>query len=241
MPYEVIVIDNGSQDGASIDYLRQVTWIRLIERPQGTSSGPVAHKEAIDIGIEASRAPFVLAFHTDTIAIRDDWLSWHVQQIQQHAGIAAVGTYKLETKSWHQRLFAAMESIALARRNADAAGDGGRHYIRSHCALYRRETLQQLGLRYNDPQGETAGLTIHYALEANGYEARLLPVEQVMQRVVHLNHGTMVLIPDLGARRRTIRKGLRRITQFMSRPDIQAVWEDESLDHSIPTNLCRAA
>src|SRR5690606_29802738 len=70
VPYEVIVIDNGSKDGASLDYLRTIEWIKLIERTENIGPVAIGHKEAVDIGIEASTAPYVLAFHTDTIPIR---------------------------------------------------------------------------------------------------------------------------------------------------------------------------
>ncbi len=112
VPYEAIVVDNGSQDDESLDYLRGVKWIRLIERTDGIDADPVvAHKQALDIGIAAAEGTYVLSYHTDTIAIRDDWLAWLVRQISQSERIAAVGTYKLERKPlqaaerWLRRAF----------------------------------------------------------------------------------------------------------------------------------------
>ena len=228
VPYEVIVVDNDSAEPESLSYLRQVEWIRLIERTSGVGSKGQGHKEAVDIGIAASRAPFVLAFHTDTIAVREDWLTWHLSHFQANDRVAAVGTYKLEIKSplelWLQRTF-----DRVARRGGSDRGDH-RPYIRSHCALYRKDVLADLRLAYDDPEGDVAGRSVHYALEAHGYEARLLDVSDVLSRVVHLNHGTMVMQPHLGARGTTIRKGLRRIRRFLDRPDIQAIYADDSLD-----------
>ena len=232
VPYEVIVVDNGSQDDRSLQYLRNVTWIRLIERTQNIGELGIGHKEAVDIGIDATNAPLVLAFHTDTIPIRSDWLKWHIEQLTADDRIGAVGTYKLELKSPLQRVLKRFDSL-MARRRSSAENGDHRPYIRSHCALYRRALLEELGLRYNDPEADVAGRHIHYALEQNGYEARLLGVEETLRRVVHLNHGTMVMLPELGARKKSIRIGRRRIDRFLQRPEVQATFNDASLDTDI--------
>ena len=240
VPYEVIVVDNASKDGDSLAYLRGVKWIRLIERIENVGAKGLGHKEAVDIGIAASRAPFVLAFHTDTIPVRDDWLSWHLSFFHADERVAAVGTYKLEIKSSLElRLQRAYDALVRWGRDPDR-GDH-RPYIRSHCALYRKAVLADLGLAYNDPEGDVAGRSVHYGLEARGYEARLLDVRETLRRVVHLNHATMVLQPHLGARGATIRKGLRRISRFVDRPDVQAIYNDASLDRADDLGWVRAA
>ena len=234
VPHEVIVVDNHSRDGHSLEYLRSVEWIRLIKRTGGVTAGPLGHKEAIDIGFAAATAPFVMAFHTDTIPIRGDWLSWHVAQLTAEPRIAAVGTYKLELKSpWLLRLRSWNEWLFGKTHSRAERGDH-RPYIRSHCALYRRDVLEQLGLRYNANPRETAGRDVHFALEQHGYVAKLLSLEETMCRVAHLNHGTMTLLPELGASGRTIRRGRMRIERFFARPDICAVYDDEALDRLDP-------
>ena len=52
-PYEVIVVDNDSRD-KSLDYLRKVSWIKLIERSSedGTLKGSIAEGSALDIGLQ---------------------------------------------------------------------------------------------------------------------------------------------------------------------------------------------
>ena len=230
VPYEVIVVDNNSRDGRSLDYLRSVEWIRLIERTEGVGAVALGHKEAVDIGFAAAQAPFVMSFHTDTIPLRGDWLSWHVEQLTADPQIAAVGTYKLEFKSpWFLSLRSWSERLLRWKLPQGENGDH-RPYIRSHCALYRREVLDQLGLRYNADPTETAGRDVHFAIEQHGYVAKLLSIPETMRRVAHLNHGTMVLLPELGASGRTVRRGRSRIQRFFARPEIRAVYEDDSLD-----------
>ncbi len=233
VPYEVIVVDNNSRDGRSLDYLRSIEWIRLIERTEGVGAISLGHKEAVDIGFAAARSPLVMAFHTDAIPIQKDWLSWHVEQLTVDPQIAAVGTYKLEFKSpWSQRLQSWKESLFFWN-SAGATNGDHQPYIRSHCALYRREVLDQLGLRYNGNPTETAGRDIHFGIEQSGYIAKLLSIPETMRRVTHLNHGTMVWLPELGASSRTVRRGQSRIQKFFTRPEIRAVYEDNSLDKQI--------
>jgi len=225
-PCEVIVVDNGSSDGESLDYLRSVKWIKLIERTEGISDIPgEAHKEALDAGIDAASGEFMLSFHTDTIPITDGWLAWLVEQINSRERIGAVGTYKLERKKPLKRLehwFKAMMQRGDVPRE-------DRPYIRSHCALYRRSVLEELGLKFVDETTAT-GQGVHLAIEDGGYESVLLSVGEMLRRVVHLNHGTMVLIPQLGARKSTIRKGHGRIDRFGDRPEVREILQDDSLD-----------
>lgn len=224
IPYEVIVVDNASKDGASLDYLRQVEWIRLIERTDNVSPlAADAHKEALDVGIAASTAPYVMSFHTDTIPIAPGWLGWMLQQINRQPDIAAVGTYKLERKP-----LKSLEHWAKSLLGRQSEKDS--HYIRSHCALYRNDVLDELGLRFVDEIGRTTGQGIHQKLVESGYQAVLLPVGAMLRHVVHLNHGTMVMIPQLGARKSTIRKGTGRINRFFNRTDVRQTYHDESLD-----------
>ena len=224
--YEVVVVDNGSSDGGSLEYLRGVKWIKLIERTEGISDIPgEAHKEALDAGIAASSGTFVLSFHTDTVPIREGWCAWLVEQINVRERIGAAGTYKLERKKPLKRLEHWLKSLV---RRGDLPRER-RPYIRSHCALYRRSVLEELGLKFVDETTAT-GQGVHMAIQDGGYESVLLSVGEMLRRVVHLNHGTMVLIPQLGARKSTIRKGHGRMKRFLDRAEVREILRDDSLD-----------
>ena len=65
----VIAVDNASADG-SLDYLRSLSWIRLIERSSDDIAGmppALMHTTAMDLALAEVDTPFVLSFHTDTI------------------------------------------------------------------------------------------------------------------------------------------------------------------------------
>ena len=225
-PYEVIVVDNKSSDGGSLEYLRSVKWIRLIERTDDVSNLPGnAHKEALDAGIEASCGKYLLSFHTDTIPIAEGWLAWLVGKMEADPRIAAAGTYKLE----HKKLLKRLEHWFKAKMQRGDVPREDKPVIRSHCALYRRGVMEELGLNFIN-EGTVTGQGVHWAIEDGGYEAKMLSVSEMLRYVVHLNHGTMVLLPELGARRRTIRKGHSRIDRFLNRGEVREILQDESLD-----------
>jgi glycosyltransferase involved in cell wall biosynthesis len=225
-PYEVIVVDNGSSDGASLEYLRSVKWIKLIERTEGISDIPgEAHKEALDEGIDAARGKFLLSFHTDTIPIRDRWLAWLVGKIDADEKIGAVGTYKLE----HKKLLKRIEHWFKDVMRRDEVPRLQRPCIRSHCAMYRRGVMEELGLKFINETTVT-GQGVHWAIEDGGYKSQMLSVSEMLRYVVHLNHGTMVLLPQLGARKSTIRKGHGRIDKFLNRKEVREILQNDSLD-----------
>ncbi len=188
--------------------------------------GAIAHREALDLAVLESTGPYLLSFHTDTIPLREGWLGWLVGELTREERTAAVGTYKLENKPLKR-----LEAWAIRRLSPrSSAAERRREYIRSHCALYRRAVLETLHLTFGNADGQTTGRNVHFGLEEAGYTARLLPVGEMLRWVVHLNHGTVAMVRDRGGSRKTVVHGTRRIERFLSRPEVRAVYEDESLD-----------
>ncbi|MDK1032881.1 MAG: glycosyltransferase, partial [Planctomycetia bacterium] len=165
LPYETIVVDNNSADG-SLDYLRQVRWIRLIER--GEEAGPVgglAHGSAMDIGASSARGDYLLSFHTDTVVRKRGWLSELVSRLENTPRAAALGCGKLDMDSWFRRalkkvsdkhraqrwlrrLFGLKENPRIRKRP---------FYPRSYCALYDLSVLRELNLSFMPADIYTAG------------------------------------------------------------------------------------
>lgn len=238
--YEVIVVDNASQGDASLTYLRSVDWIRLIERTGDIAKGSIAHREAVAIGFEAARAPFVLTVHTDTIPVRSDWLKYHLDPMLKDKRLAAVGTDKLVLRSPLQTVLRQMEEgVMWWKRFRPVRLRNKQPYIRSHCALYRRSIMDEHLLSYNDHPQMTAGQGLHADLCRLGYECRLLDPVAVARRVVHLNHATELLLPELqgSSRRLHLWRGQSRIHKFFLQPEIQSILNDDALDHSVSSSL----
>jgi len=69
---EIIVVDNGSKD-ASLDYLRSLKWIRLIERPEETHTNwPLNVFTAWDRGIQEAAGDYFVTMHSDVFVKRND-------------------------------------------------------------------------------------------------------------------------------------------------------------------------
>ena len=100
---EVIAIDNNSQD-ASVEYLRSLPWIKLIERtPEADDTVPLSHSRALDMALAQVNTPYVLSIHTDTFVKRADWLDMLLKPFKDNTKLAGVGSWKLESKNCLQR------------------------------------------------------------------------------------------------------------------------------------------
>lgn len=234
---KVIVIDNDSND-ASLDYLRSLTWIELIERKAIPGETPVqSHARALDQGLSRVTTPYVLSIHTDTLVKHPNWLNFLITQIEMQPHIAGVGSWKLEAKStWRQWLKLTERHVQriyfrlIGRTQHGLEGIGKNYYyLRSHCAMYRTALLQKLNLHFADGD-MVAGKDMHKQLLEQGYHMTFLPSEVLIHYLEHINHATTVLNPYLSTRKKSVDKGLRRIEKSLARMQAKQILMDVSLD-----------
>ncbi len=234
---KVVVVDNDSRD-ESLDYLRSIKWIELIERTSAPDdTPPLSHSRALDLALSKVDTPYVLSIHTDTFVRRADWLDVLLAPFKQDRNLAGVGSWKLESKTWLQRLgrrFEGAWKIALfrltGRRTYRAERfDESLHYLRSHCAMYRMDVIRSLGTGFSD-SGGVAGSTMHRKMVDAGYRMLFLESEQLGKYVDHLNHATMVLNPELGSSASMVRSGKKRVGNKLRGIDADAILADDSLD-----------
>ena len=233
----LLVIDNNSGD-ASIDYLRSLSWIDLIERQPAPDDTPsLSHSRALDLALAQVQTPFVLSFHTDTFVRRGDWLDFLLHHIKKEPNIAGVGSWKLEIKPFYRRIAKRFEtqaqSLWYGLMGKDRSGLENTHhhvrYLRSHCALYRMDLLRRYQLTFSAQQ-DTAGKVMHQRLIAAAHKMVFLDSTALSDYLVHLNHATMVLNPELGSRKSSISKGLKRIHKILNEINAQEILNDDTLD-----------
>ncbi len=224
----VLAVDNASGDG-SLQYLRSLPWVELIERSSSEVEKllpPAMHSTALDLALDRVETEFVLSLHTDTILLRPDWQDYLMKKINRSEKVAGVGSWKLERFSpLKQALKLAEDSF----RGIFGFGGSEFRFLRSHCALYRTELLRKHTRGFGD--GECAGRSIHKCLLSAGYELDFLPTEELSRYMIHLNHATLILNPEVCAARRTgTPKAFRMLQRKMDSELFAEILRDDSLD-----------
>src|SRR6516165_5044493 len=150
---EVIVVDNGSRD-ESLAYLRSLSWIRLIERPEeSVSNWPANVFTAWDAGLRAASGEFFVTMHSDVFVRRDDWLDPFLREISAGPQVAGAGAWKLALENpWYALQKRVVGSLLASvkrwagRRARSSFREG--HYPRDYCALYRTRPLREHSLTF---------------------------------------------------------------------------------------------
>ena len=224
----VIAVDNASAD-ESLDYLRSLSWIRLIERIPGDIEGmapALMHTTAMDLALAEVDTPFVLSLHTDTIVYHPDWLDFLLGCINRSDKIAGVGSWKLEFFSPFRRFGKKLEVIETRAKILLGLKKPEKRFLRSHCALYRTELLKRYTRGFGD--GESAGKSIHQHLTDAGFIMEFIPPEILIKYMDHLNHATMILNPEIGTRKLAAPEVRQALAARMER--FRDILADSSLD-----------
>jgi glycosyltransferase involved in cell wall biosynthesis len=243
IPIEVLVVDNGSQDD-SLDHLRRLKWIQLIERGSSTPDFWVkAFITALDLGFERCRSEYYMIMHSDTIIKQEGWLERMLRPFQDDPLCAASGAWKLEPPrpvyEFVKKITDTKKARLWLRRNllgqAKARQLPRELCPRDYCALYRSEPIRKNNLIFFEQEkyrGYTTAERMYYQLKEHGYHAHVIETMEMMQYMEHLAHGTAALRP--GDRhlnhRRTQKKGERRLYRLFDMPFIKELAEDISLD-----------
>jgi len=236
-PYEVIVVDNNSQD-QSVEYLRTLKWIRLFERPKSETEpgGGYAHAAGLDLGLDNCNTEFFISMHSDTFVTRKNWLSELVGYFDNDESVGCVGSGKIElTAKWRVLLKQATDLRTFKRKLFSQSDPAGKHryYNRTFCCLYRTEILQRENLTFltGRDDGLTAGKKLYFELVDRGYRTVELPAEVMGRYIIHLAHATQVLNQqEFTLRKRTVSKCNRLVKRVMSTTTVQDILADSSLD-----------
>lgn len=234
---EVLVVDNGSRDD-SLDWLRSLSWIRLIERPEeSVSNWPTNVFTAWDRGLREARGEFFVTMHSDVFVKRDGWLDPLLREMQSSSQVAGAGAWKLALEhpiyAWQKRIVgSALAGLKrLAGRRARSSWRAG-HYPRDYCAMYRRDVLLRHNLTFCPDEGEiTGGYAIARQLWQHGYETRVIPLWEMAQRVVHVAHGTAAVSSQKPLHHSAAQhKAERRAQALLAEPWVRGLLADSRLD-----------
>lgn len=235
-PHRVVVVDNDSKD-ESVEYLRSLDWIELIERKNcNDCNGGTAHGRALDLAFERCETEYFMSLHSDTFLLQDGWLSHLMSYFDNDPSVTCVGSGKLELRpEWQLWLKRVTDIKAHMRRFRGTHGkhDKYRYYNRTICCGYRTESLRKEGLSFimNMAKEMAPGKELYFELVDRGRKTVEMPVKEMGRYVVHLAHATEpVVVRDLTRRKRTVRKFKRRLNEVWKHDVIQDILADSSLD-----------
>lgn len=235
-PYEVIVVDNDSND-ESLDYLKSLGWIRLIERnTKGDLEGGYSHAAALDLGLVSCNTEFFISMHSDTLVQKQNWLTDLIGYFDNDKNISCVGSGKIElTPRWQILLKKATDIRTFKRKLLQEPDPVGKHryYNRTICCLYRTDILnrEKLSFLMDRDKGLTSGKKLYFELLERGYKTIELSPSLMGRYVAHLAHATQVINQgEFTLRKKTIRKCNRLIDKIMSSAEFRSILTDDSLD-----------
>jgi len=235
---KVIVIDNESND-ESIEYLRTLKWITLIERKAVEGEPPPqAHVGAMALGMENVTTPYVLSIHTDTIVKSDKWLAFLIDKIEEDENIAGVGSWKLEFTPPLKRFLKALERFwqlkiwypIIGKKSGNIVGHGNNHYfLRSHCALFKTDLVKKYTDGFGD-SGECAGKGMSRKLLDQGYDLTFITPHELVKYLEHFNHATMILNPNISGRKTGKKSVYKKLKKELFSAKYQNILNNSSLD-----------
>jgi len=238
---QVIVVDNGSRD-ESLDYLRSLSWIRLIERPEETPENwPRNVFTAWDRGLQEAAGEYYVTMHSDVFVRDDDWLDPLLAAITSRPEIAASGAWKQELAHplylWQKRVFGYLlgKLKTLLGRKKDVNWQQG-HYPRDYCAMYRTDVIRRHRLTFCPIHGyRGGGHSIAQQLWTAGYQMGMVPVRELAEKVFHVAHGTAAVAPEKPLNhKRAQRKVERKVYRLFEEDWIQHLLQSDDLDSAAP-------
>jgi hypothetical protein len=236
---EVIVVDNGSRD-ASLDYLRSLDWIRLIERPEEVHTNwPDNVFTAWNRGLEEARGEYFVTMHSDVFVRRDGWLDPLLRDITRDPSHAASGSWKLDLENplyaWQKRVIGYASGKVRSWLGVGKPARWQTHnFPRDYCAMYRRRVVLGHGLTFCGINGYVGGgYSIAQQLWDAGFQTPVFPVREMAGCVFHVAHGTAAIAPEKRLRHAHKQKQTeRKVARLLASDWIQDLARDDRLDRS---------
>jgi glycosyltransferase involved in cell wall biosynthesis len=234
---EVIIVDNGSKD-ESIDWLRSLDWISLIERPEeGFHNFPHNVFTSWELGIRKASGEYFMTMHSDVFVKTDHWLDPFFREYSLGDDkTAAVGAWKLNLENpfftFQKKIFHVIRTkIKSVFGKAKPYPWKQGHYPRDYCAMYRRDLILGHKITFRSIHRQGGGYSTARQIWDCGLNVRMIPVEEMYRHVVHVAHGTAAVAarrPRTGSRHEN--KAERRVYELFQKDWINELKSDISLD-----------
>ena len=186
--FEVILVDNGSGDGSCAFVAASYPWVRLIELPEN-----FGFCKAVNEGIKASRAPYVLLLNND-IEVTRDFIEQMLQGIRRHPKAFSGAARMIQFHDRDRLDDAGNYYCALGWAFARGKGKNIHTYekeekIFASCAgaaIYRKDIFEKIGYFDEEHFAYLEDMDVGYRARINGYENWYFP----LAKVYHVGSGT---------------------------------------------------
>lgn len=186
--FEVILVDNGSTDGSSSFVVSNYPWVHIVELPEN-----FGFCRAVNEGIHAARAPYVLLLNNDT-EVEPDFLEEMAGALRRHKKAFSCQAKMVQFHAREKVDDAGNYYCALGWAFARGKGRDVRDYdtekkIFSSCAgaaIYRKKIFDRIGYFDEEHFAYLEDMDIGYRARIYGYENWYAPKAVVY----HVGSGT---------------------------------------------------
>ena len=186
--FEVILVDNGSTDGSCSFVTANYPWVHLIELSEN-----FGFCGAVNAGIRAAKAPYVLLLNNDT-EVKEDFVEEMLAAIRRHKNAFSCGARMVQ---YHDRdrlddvgnYYCAMGWSFARGRGKDIHAYETEDKIFSACAgaaIYRKKIIEKIGYFDEEHFAYLEDTDIGYRARIYGYENWYAP----KAIVYHVGSGT---------------------------------------------------
>jgi hypothetical protein len=206
----VWVVDNDSAD-ASLDYLRSLDWINLIERPSpGKEIGHIAHGKALDLALEKVDTDYLFLLHTDTFVYDKEVFAMMMRECTKKPDMAAVGcveqlnrgvvrdTWRLTSRFCKH--YARKAKVRLGLRSKMPRPYKETH-LKSFCTLWNVRLMKSLGLHFCMDE-QVPGYALQDQMSSLGYGIKFLSPRKIFSYLDHIQSGTVAAAGTYGVNHR---------------------------------------
>ena len=186
--FEVILVDNGSTDGSCSFVTANYPWVHLIELSEN-----FGFCGAVNAGIRAAKAPYVLLLNNDT-EVKEDFVEEMLAAIRRHKNAFSCGARMVQ---YHDRdrlddvgnYYCALGWAFARGRGKDIHAYETEDKIFSACAgaaIYRKKIIEKIGYFDEEHFAYLEDTDIGYRARIYGYENWYAP----KAIVYHVGSGT---------------------------------------------------
>lgn len=186
--FEVILVDNGSTDGSCSFVTANYPWVHLIELSEN-----FGFCGAVNAGIRAAKAPYVLLLNNDT-EVKEDFVEEMLAAVRRHKNAFSCGARMVQ---YHDRdrlddvgnYYCALGWSFARGRGKDIHAYETEDKIFSACAgaaIYRKKILEKIGYFDEEHFAYLEDIDVGYRARIFGYENWYVPTALVY----HVGSGT---------------------------------------------------